>query len=69
MSQSVSSGGTGPGTRWHQGLRVAIARLPELNPPVAAARGGCSYENGLFTIKLLGRTFRVAFPSGEATEV
>ena len=72
MSQSFlprgTGGGTGPGTRWQQGLQVAIARLPDINPPVAAARSGCSYESGFFTVRLLGRTFRMAFPSGEVTE-
>ncbi len=67
MPHSVSPG-PGAGPRWQQGLQVALSRLPQLNPPVAAARSGCSFEEGIFTVPFLGRVFRLSFPSGEAAE-
>lgn len=67
MARSASSGPT-PGPHWQEGLQVALSRLPELSPPVAASRSGCSYERGVFTVPFLDRVFHLSFPSGEATE-
>lgn len=67
MPNSVSPR-PGAGPRWQQGLQVALDRLPELNPPAAAARSGCNFDRGVFTVPFLGRVFRLTFPSGEAVE-
>lgn len=48
--------------------RKALEDMALLNPQVAAAKSGASFEDGIFTIPLLNRSFTVSFPESEVRE-
>ncbi len=49
--------------------KQALADLPRIAPFVAAAKSGCAFEHGKFTVPFFNRRFAVRFPEGLVEEV
>jgi hypothetical protein len=48
-------------------LQFYLERFPMIDPEERAEQLGVPFENGAFTVTMLGVTYRIAWPSGEVS--